>query len=85
MEFAGIDKLVVSLGEVNFIDLQQPQNNTHIDLALKDEIVRGLKTSDDLENWATALMIRLMIQQSLSGAAQQSKSRTLEILLKQLK
>jgi len=85
LEFAGIDKLVVSLGKVNFIDLQQPQNSTQLDLGVKDEVVRNLKTSEDLENWATALVIRLMIQQSLSGTAQQSKKRTLEMLLKQLK
>ena len=85
LEFAGIDKLVVSLGKVNFLDLQQPRNNTQLDLGANEEVVRNLKTTEDLENWATALMIRLMIQQSLSGAIQQSRTRTLEMLLKQLK
>ena len=85
LEFAGIDKLVVSLGKLNFIDLQRPQNNTQMQLAVKEEVVRNLRTSEDLENWATALMLRLMIQQSLSGATQQPKNRTLEMLLKQLK
>jgi hypothetical protein len=85
LEFAGVDKLVVSLGKVNFVDLQQPQNSTYLDLGVKDEVVRNLKTSEDLENWATALVIRVLIQQSLSGAPEQSKTRTFEMLLKQLK
>ena len=85
LEFAGVDKLVVSLGKVNFIDLQHPQSGMQLDLGIKEEVVHNLKTSEELENWATALVIRLMIQQSLSGAAQQPKARTLEMLLKQFK
>jgi len=85
LEFAGIDKLVVSLSKVNFVDLQQPQNSTQLDLGVKEEVVRNLKTSEELENWATALLLRVMIQQSLTGAAEQSKTRTLEKFLKQLK
>ena len=76
---------MVSLGKVNFVDLQQPQNSTQLDLGVKEEVVRNLKTSEELENWATALLLRVMIQQSLTGAAEQSKTRTLEKLLKQLK
>ena len=71
LEFAGIDKLVLNLGCVNYTDLKQPANNTQIRLDLKDEVARGLKTSEDVENWTMALLIRLAVQQAFL-----SKGRT---------
>ena len=84
-EFGGVDKLTVSLGKINFIDFRQPENNTKIELGVTNEIVRNLKTAEDLQNWATALVIRLAIQQSFSGSAGQPKSKTLELLIEQLR
>jgi len=84
-EFAGIDKLTVTLGKLNFTDLQQPENSANVELGIKDEVVRNIKTEEDLQNWAMALVLRLAIQQSLSGSMQQSKTKALETLLKQIK
>jgi hypothetical protein len=84
-EFGGIEKLVVSLGKVNFTDLQQPENNTGIDLGIHDETAQNLKTEQELENWTMALLIRLAIQQSFNAEGKPSKSKPLEMMLKQLK
>jgi uncharacterized protein involved in outer membrane biogenesis len=82
-EFGGIDKLVVTLGKINFIDLRQPENNAQIDLGVKDDTMLGIKTNSELEAWANALALRVTIQQAMSGAARPSKGGTLEMLLKQ--
>ncbi len=84
-EFAGIDKLTVTLGKLNFTDLLQPANSAEVELGIKDEVARNIKTEEDLQNWAMALAIRLAIQQSLNGTERQSKSKALETLLKQIK
>jgi len=84
-EFGGIEKLVVSLGKVNFTDLQQPENNTQIDLGIKEETAHNLKTEEELESWTMALLIRLAIQQSFNADGKPSKSKPLEMMLKQLK
>jgi len=85
MEFGGVDKLVVSLGKVNFTDFGNPANNAQIDLGVKEEVAKNLKSEEELQNWATALLLRLTIQQSLSGRSKQSAPRALENLMKQLK
>jgi hypothetical protein len=85
MEFGGVDRLVVSLGKVNFTDLGNPANNAQIDLGVKEEVAKNLKSEEELQNWATALLLRLTIQQSLSGRSKQSAPKALENLMKQLK
>ena len=67
LAFGGIDKLVVNLGQVNYTDLKQPENNTQMHLDVKDEVVRNLQSSEDVEKWMMALLMRLTIQQALSG------------------
>jgi hypothetical protein len=84
-EFGGIEKLVVSLGKINFTDLQQPENNTAVDLGIHEETAQNLKTEQELENWTMALLIRLAIQQSFNAEGKSSKSKPLEMMLKQLK
>ena len=84
-EFGGIDKLVVTLGKLNFTDLQDAANNAQVDFGIQGETVKDIKTNADLENWATALVLRVALQQAISGAGQQSKVRSLENLLKRLK
>jgi hypothetical protein len=84
-EFAGIDKLVVNLGQVNFTDLQQPLNNAQLHLDVKDEVVRNLKTSDDVEKWTMALLMRIAVQQAFLHGGQSPKTSPLQMLLEQMK
>jgi len=85
MEFGGVDKLVVSLGKVNFTDLANPANNTQIDLGVKEEVAKNLKSEEELQNWTTALLLRLTIQQSLSGGSRASGTKALEKLMQKMK
>jgi len=49
---------------------------------VKDEIVRNLKTSEEVESWTMALLIRLTLQQALLSNGEQPKTSFLETLLK---
>jgi hypothetical protein len=84
LEFGGIDKLVVNLGQLNYTDLQRPENNTQMNFGVKDEVVRDLKTSDDVEKWTMALLIRVTMQQAFLTDREHSKTRTFQKLIEQL-
>jgi len=84
MQFGGVDKLIVTLGKVNFTDLANPANNTQIDLGVKEEVAKDLKSEEELQNWATALLLRLTIQQSFNSGSRPSAPRALDKLMKRL-
>jgi uncharacterized protein involved in outer membrane biogenesis len=81
LEFGGIDKLVLNLGQLNYTDLQRPENSTQMHFDVKDEVVRDLKTSEDVENWTMALLIRLTVRQAFLSHGRQSKTATFQKLL----
>jgi hypothetical protein len=84
LEFGGIDKLVLNLGLLNYTDLLRPENNTQMNFGVKDEVVRDLKTSDDIEKWTMALLIRLTVQQAFLSQDQGSKMKTFQKMLEQI-
>jgi len=84
LEFGGIDKIVVSLGKVTFKDMANPTNDTQIDLGVKEE-ARNLKTEEEVQNWATALLLRVAIQQSFNARASQGSPGVLQKLLQGIK
>ena len=79
VEFRGIGELKLTLGTVRYIDLQQPRNNQEFNINLRDEIVTTIKNEDDLEKWATALLLRIAIQQALEKS-QQNRRNLLDLL-----
>lgn len=68
-EFAGIDRMELTLGKVVHTDLKHPGQPTTLDLGLKDEVVTHLKTVEDIEKWAGALIFKILMRISLSPSA----------------
>jgi uncharacterized protein involved in outer membrane biogenesis len=64
-EFAGIDQMQLTLGKVHYIDFKYSALNRALDLGVQDELVTGLKTEEDLQRWAGALLFRILVQVSL--------------------
>lgn len=64
-EFAGIERLQLNVGQVIYTDLAHPRRALAVDLAVTDEEVVDLKTEEDLEKWASALVFRILLQVSL--------------------
>ncbi len=62
LEFAGIEKMCLSLGKVSYTDLQQPSRNQAIDLAIRDEVFENIATEADLKRWSGAFGVRLLLQ-----------------------
>lgn len=65
-EFAGLDEMQLTVRKVLYTDLKAPARTRSLDLAIQDEVVRGLKTEEELNRWAGGMMFRLLMQVSLS-------------------
>ena len=70
-EFAGIDQMQLTVGKVLYTDLQRPGRSRALELAIRDEVVTGLKTEEDLQTWAGAILFRVLMQASLKPSHQQ--------------
>src|ERR1051325_8448873 len=85
VEFGGIDELYLPVGKMKFVDLGNPQNNREINLGIKDEVGRNLRTEAEITAWFQLVVFRLMftnqdIQDSLrtliEGPKKPKRSRT---------
>ena len=65
-EFAGLEEMQLTLRKVLYTDLKPPARTRTLDLAVKDEVVTGLKTEEELGRWAGGMMFRILMQVSLS-------------------
>ena len=78
-EFRGIGELKITLGTVRYIDLQKPAQSQEFNIGIQDEVVTTIKNEKDLETWATALLLRIAVQQALEKS-QEKRGNLLDIL-----
>jgi uncharacterized protein involved in outer membrane biogenesis len=79
IDFHGIGELKVTLGTVRYVDLQNPVKSQEFRLGIQDEVVTTIKNEKDLETWATALLLRIAIQQALEKS-QGKRGNLLDLL-----
>ena len=79
LEFTGIGELHVSVGTLRYQDLQNSALDQAFNIGISNEVVTTIKSEKDLEEWATAFLIRVVIQQALL------KSRTQPNILDMLR
>ena len=79
-EFAGIERMELTMGQVSYTDLKHPRRALAINLAVTDEAVTDLKTEEELEKWASALVFRILLQVPLRhlGKGHASEATTVE-------
>jgi hypothetical protein len=65
LEFAGIGELHVSVGTVRYEDMQNPSLNQSFNIGISNEVVTTINNEKDLETWAMAFLMRIVIQQAL--------------------
>ena len=65
LEFTGIGELHVSVGTLRYADMQNPTLDQAFNIGISNEVVTTIKSEKDLEEWATAFLIRVVIQQAL--------------------
>ena len=68
VQFGGIDQLYLTLGTVRLLDLRDPTKNREFAIGWKDQEVKNLKTIEDVNTWASGVMLKVALQQFLKGA-----------------
>ena len=79
IEFRGIGELRITLGTVRYLDLQKPAKSQEFHIGIQDEVVTTIKNEKDLETWATALLLRIAVQQALEKS-QDKRGNLLDFL-----
>ncbi len=77
-EFAGIESLRLTVGQVLYTDLQHPHRALAVDLAVKDEVATDLRSEEDLQKWASGLVFRILLQISLRHLGKPAGSGALD-------
>lgn len=60
--FQGIDTLNLSIGKIRYVDMRRPQRNQEIKLALQNEVIRNVRTWDDM----AAILFKVLLRAGFS-------------------
>ncbi len=83
-EFGGIKTMHLTLHQVNYTDLRQPRNNRRMRLGIEDEVITGLNTEEDVNNWLASMFVRIVLQEYLRDPGK-SKAEAWELFFKRLR
>ena len=81
MEFAGIDRLDVTIGRILYVDHQKPERNTTLRIGLTNEVTTTIRTKDDLVKWTGSLIFRVLAEQLVDVLNEKSGRRRYEFRL----
>jgi hypothetical protein len=70
MEFAGIERLELSLGRVSYTDLLHTNQTRQFDIRVANESATDLATLDDVNNWLWTLALRVVLRELWGGGAE---------------
>jgi len=79
LEFAGIAELRLTIGRINYKDLQKPSRSRRIDVNVRDELVRGIKTDQDLQDWIGSFIFKVILQEASAPTARR-RQKSVETL-----
>jgi uncharacterized protein YhdP len=72
LEFAGIDEMHLTIGRVTFRDSQKPAKSKEILVGMRDELVTGLKTDEDLQDWIGSFIFKVILQEAITPTAKRN-------------
>ena len=79
MEFAGIDRLNVSIGRILYVDHEKPKRNATLRIGLTNEVTTSIKTEDDLLKWTGSMIFRVLAQQLVDALNERNGRRRYEL------
>lgn len=77
VDFGGIDTLYLTVGKLRITDLGNPKNNQEINVGLKDEVGRNLKTEADVTGWFATVVFKLYLQEMMTNPDAKNNLRRL--------
>jgi hypothetical protein len=69
LQFAGIDELRLTIGRISYTDLQKPSRSRQIDVNIRDELVLGIQTEEDLQDWIGNFIFKVILPEVASTTA----------------
>ncbi len=79
LEFAGIEALRLTIGRINYTDRQKPSRSRQIDVNIRDELVQGIKTEEDLQDWIGNFIFKIILPEAVASTARR-KHKPVETL-----
>jgi uncharacterized protein involved in outer membrane biogenesis len=80
VDFGGIDTLYLTIGKIRITDEKDPRNNDVIDIGLKDEVGRNLKTEAEITQWFQLVMLRRAFASAVSEPQASRRERLQKLL-----
>jgi uncharacterized protein involved in outer membrane biogenesis len=79
LEFAGIERLDVSIGRILYVDHEKPKRNAVLRIGLTNEVTTTIKTEDDLLKWTGSIIFRVLAEQLVEALNERSGRRRFEL------
>ena len=79
LEFAGIDRLDISIGAIHYLDQLKPKNSRNVRIGLTNDVTSTIKNEDDLLKWTGATIFRLLAQHFVEKLNEKQRYRRYEL------
>jgi uncharacterized protein involved in outer membrane biogenesis len=70
VDFGGIDTLYLTVGKLKITDLNNSKNDREVNVGLKDEVGRNLKTEADVTAWFAGVVFKLYLREVAANPGQ---------------
>jgi uncharacterized protein involved in outer membrane biogenesis len=80
VDFGGIDTLVLTIGKIRITDEKDPRNNDVIEIGIKDEVGKNLKTEAEVAQWFQMVMLRRALATAVSEPQASRRERLQKLL-----
>lgn len=80
VEFAGIDALYLTVGRIRLTDENDARNNDVIEVALKEEVGRNLKTEAEVTLWFAGVLFKVAGREMYSPTSTEERRKKIRRL-----
>lgn len=78
--FGGIDALYLTVGKIRITDESDPRNNDVIDVGVKDEVGRNLKTEADVTVWFSGVLFKVAAREMYNPKTGEERRKKIQRL-----
>jgi uncharacterized protein involved in outer membrane biogenesis len=80
VEFGGVDALYLTVGKIRITDEKDPRNNDVIEVGLKDEAGRNLKTEAEVTMWFTGVLFKVAAREMYNPKTGEERRKKIQRL-----
>ena len=68
VDFGGIDTLYLTVGRIKITDEGDSRNNDVIEVGIKEEVGKNLKTEEQITQWFNSVVLKVALREAISGS-----------------